>query len=118
MVNRNGLIIPVLIAAFFLSIGSFPCMASVSVGGMTFDSAVVNDNAGQATPANYSCTQSGSAITLSGQQPRTTANVTYFYNHVSEANEWKFMVGIIFPAFPIRIPWLESCIIQGNSFHR
>jgi len=94
MVNRNGLIIPFLMAAFYSSMVGSPCMASVTIGGMRFDSAVVNDNASQATPANYSCTQSGGAITLSGQQPRTTANVTYFYNHASHGDERKFMVGI------------------------
>jgi hypothetical protein len=96
MCKRSNSACKISFLLFLLTIFCFTSLASISVNGVVFDSAVVNDNARQATPSNYSCIQSGGTVTLSGQQPKSTANVTYFYNHASQASEWKFMAGINF----------------------
>jgi hypothetical protein len=90
---RKAKIISAVIFSIFVC---FPVSASVTFNSVVFDSAVINDNANQATPVNYSCIQSGNTITLSGRQPSSVTNVTYFYNHSSIGEEWKFMVGVNF----------------------
>lgn len=91
--QKSSLALLSLLALFSCSLFS-TAIASVTIGAMTFDSAVVNDNAWIASPANYSCIQSGGTITLSGQQPIPSSNVTYFYNNESKGSEREFMVGI------------------------
>jgi len=92
--HKNRIGIHVQQAILLISLLCLKTNAAISINGTSFETITVNDSLNQASTSDYSCTQSGESVTLSGKQPTSSAGVTYYCRHASEGEEKKFMASI------------------------
>lgn len=68
--------------------------AATTIDNMAFDIGVVNDNNGVARPIDYSYSNSSNTVNITGIQPETNAEVSYFLNHASQNDESQLIATI------------------------